>query len=139
MGPHWHEDDGLLAVAAHRRGGQAKDELGFNPFENAFEGDRTEMMALIDNHLAIVFHTGVDLILTGERLHHGNVDLPAELGYFSRVYSTDGFYSERAGADSVVCCHGIACASSNAIRRAFSALRAARVSCLSIADRVWAR
>ena len=85
-GPALHEDDRLLAIAANRRGGQAEHELRLGPFEDGIERRGANMMAFIDDDLSVGLDQCIDLALTGQRLHHGDVDLAGGLGFAA----TDG-------------------------------------------------
>ena len=38
------------------------------------------MVALVNDNLTVAFHERLDVVLVGERLHHGDIDLSAELG-----------------------------------------------------------
>jgi hypothetical protein len=80
IGPHCINDDRLLPVAADRCRRQAQHVFRLGPLENRVERDRADVVALVDDHLAVVFYQRVHLALPGHRLHHGNVDLASRFG-----------------------------------------------------------
>lgn len=75
-----HEDDGILPVAACRCCAQSQDILGSDALQDRLEGSRADVVALIDDHLAIAIDERLDLAFVRKGLHHRNVDLAAGLG-----------------------------------------------------------
>ena len=75
-----HEDDGLLPVAADGRGGQPMNKPGLDPLEYGVKAQGPDMVAFVNNHLAVVRHQRIDFAFSGQRLHHSNVDAASGLG-----------------------------------------------------------
>ena len=65
----------MVTIFAEWRRGQADDILGLHLFQDLLEGESGQMVALVDDHLA-VFHDKIpDLTLALEALDHGYVYL----------------------------------------------------------------
>ena len=73
--PALHENYRLPTIATNRRGGQAKNISRFGLFQDRLERLRTQVMAFIDDDVAVIFNQGVDFTLTRKRLHHRDVNL----------------------------------------------------------------
>ena len=69
-----HENNGMMAVLARHRGGQAGDEAGLGAARHQLETARGEMMALVHHQMAVSGHQIVDLALAHQALQQGNVD-----------------------------------------------------------------
>ena len=59
--PALHEYDRLLAVATEWCGGEPENVFCFDAFENAFKRYGANVVALVDNHVTIVFDQFVDV------------------------------------------------------------------------------
>lgn len=79
--PALHEDDRLLAVASDRGRRQAKHIFELGPLEDCVEGDCADMVALLDDHVAVALDQRGHIPLAGQGLHHGNVDSANGLGF----------------------------------------------------------
>ena len=88
-----HEDNRVLAVASERRRRQAQHVLGLGPLEDGLERDGRQVMALVDDDVAVLFDQLADLALAGQRLHHGNVD-PAGGPGLAAADGTDHFLAD---------------------------------------------
>ena len=60
-----HHDDWLQTVTAYGGGGQAEDVSGFRGFEDLLKRHGTDVVAFIDDDMAITFNDGVDMALFG--------------------------------------------------------------------------
>src|SRR5205814_4755245 len=58
-----HEDDRLLTITPYWRSRQAKYVLGLGPLEDRLEREGRQMVALVDDDVAVVFDQGADLAL----------------------------------------------------------------------------
>ena len=81
-----HENNRLLAIAANRCGSQAEYIFGFGLLQNRIKRCSADVMALIHNHVTVVFDQRIDFTLARQRLHHRDVDFACRLG----LATTDG-------------------------------------------------
>ena len=81
-----HEDNGMQTIAADRRGGQTEDKFRLGALKNGVKRRGANVMAFVNDDVAVVLHQWIDLVQPRQRLHHRNVDLARR----SRLATTDG-------------------------------------------------
>ena len=69
-----HEDDGVVAVLASDGRGQSKNEPRLRLPGHLFETVRGEVVALVDDEMAVPIHAIVDHAFLDETLNDGHVD-----------------------------------------------------------------
>lgn len=70
-----HEDDGMVSVLAGDGGGEAEDKFGFGASGHEFEALRREVVAFVDDEVAVVGDEVFHDAFADETLDDGNVDL----------------------------------------------------------------
>jgi hypothetical protein len=78
--PALHEDDGVLAVVTHGRRGQAEDVFGLDPRHQQVERHGANVVAFVDDDLAVVVEQHTEFLVPRHGLHLGDVDLACRLG-----------------------------------------------------------
>ncbi len=81
-----HEQDRLQAVAAHQGGRQPQQISGLHLPEDGLKRGGGDVVAFIDDHLAVALHHGIHLPFAHQRLHHSDVELAGGFG----LTPTDG-------------------------------------------------
>ena len=71
-----HEDDRMMAVLARDRCRQSRDESRFGPPDDLFEAVRRQMVALIDDHMAVLGDAIVDDTLPDQALNDADIEQP---------------------------------------------------------------
>src|SRR5262245_37807698 len=71
-----HEDDWMVAVLACHRGGQPEDEARLGLPRHLLEAVRREMVAFVDDEVAVVGNAVVDDALAHQALNHCDIDQP---------------------------------------------------------------
>lgn len=69
-----HEDDGLPTVPPYRGRCETEHVSGLGRSKNGIERDRSDVVALVDDHVAVVLDGRINLSAAGECLHHGDID-----------------------------------------------------------------
>ena len=85
-----HEDDRMVTILACDGGRQAKDESGLGVPCNLFETVRRQMVAFVDDHVAIIGDEISDHALPDETLNDADVD-PSSRSTSASADSTDLF------------------------------------------------
>lgn len=88
-----HEDDGMVSVLAGDGGGEAEDEFGFCASGDEFEALCGEVVAFVDDEVAVVGDEVFDHALANEALDDGDVD-PAGECFASAAEVSDLFFFE---------------------------------------------
>jgi len=70
-----HEDDRVVTVLACDGCRQADYKSGFSLAYYLLETVRRQVMALVDNHMAVLGDTVIDYALSDETLNYGDVDV----------------------------------------------------------------
>src|SRR5262245_39865121 len=70
-----HEDDRMVTVLACDGRRQADDESCFGLACDLFETVRRQMVALVDDHMAVLGHSVIDDALSDETLNYADVDV----------------------------------------------------------------
>lgn len=73
-----HEDDGMVPVLAGDGGGEAEDEFCFGATGHEFEALGGEVVAFVDDEVAVVGNEVFDHALANEALDDGDVDVAGE-------------------------------------------------------------
>jgi hypothetical protein len=71
--PALHEDDWMVAVLPRDSCGQPDDESGLSLSHNLLEAVCRKMMALIDDHLAVITNTVIDDTLSNQALNDRDI------------------------------------------------------------------
>ena len=82
-GPELHLRDGMVPITPMRSRRQADDVAGLRLREHALERDGWEVVALVDDYLAVVRDDILNLLLADEALYHRDVEL-AIPGFLAR-------------------------------------------------------
>jgi len=69
-----HENNGMVAVLARDGSRQSEDEMRLAPPRHHFETDSGQMVAFVNNYLAVVADKIIDVNLADEALDERNVD-----------------------------------------------------------------
>jgi hypothetical protein len=75
--PNWaalHEDDRMVTVLACDGCRQANNKSGFGLVYHLLETVGRQVMALVDNHVAILGNAIIDHALSGETLNDGDIN-----------------------------------------------------------------
>jgi hypothetical protein len=91
--PNWaalHEDNRMVTVLACDGGRQADDEWGFSLPCNLLETVRRQVVALVDDHMAVLGDPLIDYALADETLDYGDVN-PSSRSSSSSAESSDRF------------------------------------------------
>ena len=75
--PTLHEDDRMVPVLAGDRGRQAENVAGLGSARDKLEADGREMVAFVDDEVAVVGHKVAHLAVAHQALDQGDVDPPA--------------------------------------------------------------
>lgn len=70
-----HKNNRVVSITPDRRGGQADDISGLGLLENRLEGKCRDVVALIDDDLAIFIEQFGQVFSVRQGLHDGNIDL----------------------------------------------------------------
>ena len=74
-----HEDDWMMTVLARHRRGQPQDESRLRPTDHLLKAVRRQMVAFIDDHLAVLGDAIVHDTLADEALNDRHVEQPGRL------------------------------------------------------------
>ena len=96
--PALHEDDRMVAVLARDGRGQARDESRLCPADDLLEALRGQVMAFVDDQMAIVSHQVTHHVLSHEALDDRDVQRSRRL-LSPAADSADGFGGRPRNAD----------------------------------------
>jgi hypothetical protein len=96
--PALHEDDGLLTITADGCRCQTQHVLGLGPLQNGVKRCSANVVALVHDHLTVVFYQRVHLALPRDGLHHGNVEATLRHCVLVRKQPVIGFQLQLPGA-----------------------------------------
>jgi hypothetical protein len=88
--PALHEDDRMVTILACDGGRQAKDESGLGLTHHRLETVRRQMVAFVDDHLAVIGDEVSDYVFADETLNDGDVN-PSSRSTSASADSTDRF------------------------------------------------
>ena len=89
-GPHWHVNDRMVYVLPRRSGGQADNILGLNLPHDLFERESGNVVAFVNDYLAILGNEVLHFILSVEALNDSDVHTPRSIR-FPATNMPDGF------------------------------------------------